>query len=277
LYSTENGSGTLRDLCETAAQYFEISPGEFGALLRRIDSKVEETAGVFEISAARPDSYASLLQKANEALGDIASEQERLVWELEASKAEAEKLSQQLQAANNKLLEEARKDPLTNVANRRMFEMLMNQELHRSQRYHHPIALLFVDIDDFKLLNDQYGHIEGDSALKHIAQTLRNQTRAADIVARYGGEEFVVALVETGESDAEIVAERIRGAVEASPLVLADEDTRAQLTASIGISAWEPPNEPTTVELLVEQADRAMYESKKAGKNRVSVWAPAIA
>jgi len=274
LYAAENGSGTLRDLSEIAADYFDISPGEFGALLRRVDGKVEETAGVFEMTSARPDSYAGLLQKANEALGDIASEQERLVWELEASKAEAEKLSQQLQAANNKLLDEARKDPLTDLANRRMFEMLLNQELHRSQRYHHPIALLFIDIDNFKLLNDHYGHIEGDAALKHIAQTLRNQMRAADIVARYGGEEFVVALVETCESDAQIVAERVRGAIEAAPLVLADQDTRVQITASIGITAWEPPNEPTTVEALVVKADHAMYQSKKAGKNRVSVWEP---
>jgi two-component system cell cycle response regulator len=274
LYAVENGSGTLRDLSETAAHYFDISPGEFAALLRRVDSKVEETAGVFEMTASRPDSYASLLQKANEALGNIATEQERLVWELQASKAEAEKLSQQLQAANNKLLEEARKDPLTDLANRRMFQMLLTQELHRSQRYHHAIALLFIDIDDFKLLNDQYGHLEGDRALKHLAEILEGQVRAADVVARYGGEEFIIALVETSESDARIVAERVRAAIAAAPLVLADQHTQVQITASIGIAAWEPPNEPTTVEALVEQADSAMYQSKKAGKNRVSVWEP---
>jgi len=272
LYSVENGSGTLNNLSELAGRYFDISPGEFGSLLRRVDGKVDETAEVFEIKATRPESYAGLLQKANEALGDIASEQERLVWELEASKAEAEKLSQQLQAANNKLLDEARKDPLTELANRRMFQMLLNQELHRSQRYHHSIALLFIDIDDFKFLNDQYGHIEGDAALKHVAGVLRNQVRGADVVARYGGEEFVIALVETGESNAEIVAERIRAAIEAAPLVLADQDAHVRITASIGISAWEPPDEATSVEALVEQADTAMYQSKKAGKNRVSVW-----
>ena len=274
LYTAEDSKESLEKLNEIAARYFDLSPEELEAFMYRLDRKVEETSAVFEITVPRPDSYANLLEKANAALGDIASEQERLVRELEVSRAEAQKLSQQLRAANNKLLEDSRKDPLTNLANRRMCRMLLDRELERCTRYEHPVALLFIDVDDFKSLNDRHGHLQGDAALRQIAKILRREVRATDVVARYGGEEFVIALVETRESDAKVIAERIRRAIEETPLMLNDRHTQVRLTASIGVAAWEPTSEPTTSETLVEKADSAMYQSKRAGKNRVVVWEP---
>jgi len=272
LYAGDGDDELLEESSEIAERYFDISAKELEALMCRVDRKVEETAGVFEITAPRPDSYANLLQKANLALGEIATEQERLVRELEAAKEEAQKLSEQLRIANNKLLDEARKDTLTDIPNRRTLQLFLEQELERSARYSHPIALLFIDIDNFKAVNDQYGHLEGDAALRQFANILKHEIRAADVVARYGGEEFVVALVETCEADAKLAGERIRRSVEKTPIQLNTGRPPVSLTASVGIAVWEPPQKPIEAEALIEKADRALYQAKRAGKNCVSVY-----
>ena len=274
LYAGDGDGELLEEVNEIAARYFDMGPKELEALMCRVDRRVEETAGVFEITTPRPASYANLLQKANLALGEIASEQERLVKELEAAKEEAQKLSEQLRIANNKLLDEARKDALTDVPNRRTFQMFLEQELERCARYSHPIALLFIDIDNFKAVNDQYGHLEGDAALRQFANILKHEVRAADIVARYGGEEFVAALVETCESDAKLVAERIRRSIEKTSIQLNAGRPPASLTASVGVAVWEPPQKLISAEALIEKADRALYQAKRAGKNCVSVFEP---
>jgi diguanylate cyclase (GGDEF)-like protein len=273
LYAEDNSDELLEEMSAAAARYLNISPKELEALMCRVDRKVEETAGVFEVMAPRPDSYANLLQKANLALGEIANEQEQLVRQLEAAKEEAQKLSEQLRIANNRLLDEARKDTLTEIPNRRTLQMFLEQELERCARYSHSIALLFIDIDNFKAVNDQYGHLEGDTALRQFASILKHEVRAADIVARYGGEEFIVALVETCQSDAKLAAERIRRAIEKTPIQLSTgRPPLVSLTASLGVSVWEPSQMPINAETLIERADRAMYEAKRAGKNCISAF-----
>ncbi len=269
LYSHDGDDALLQELKKEASQYFDISPNEFEALMYRVDTKMEEMSELFELSKSRPNTYANLLEQANLKLGDIVSKQERLLRELEAAKVEAQTLAEQLRIANNKLLEEARRDPLTDLPNRRLFEEFLRKELERSIRYHHPIALLFIDIDDFKSLNDRYGHLEGDSALRQVAHVLGKGVRVSDIVARYGGEEFIVALVETRSTEAMAVAERLRRSIEETPIHSSEGDTPIRLTASIGATTWEPPSQPVSIDELIEEADRAMYRAKKAGKNCV--------
>lgn len=267
---THNGDDTLlQELKKTASQYFNISSDEFEALMYRVDTKMEEMSELFELSKARPTTYANLLEQANVTLGDIVSKQERLLRELEAAKVEAQTLAEQLRIANNQLLEEARRDPLTDLPNRRLFEEFLRKELERSTRYNHPIALLFIDIDDFKSLNDRHGHLEGDSALRKVADVLGQGVRASDIVARYGGEEFIVALVETRSADAMLVAERLRRSIEETPIHSNEDGESIRLTASVGAATWEPPAQPVSINALIERADRAMYQAKRAGKNCV--------
>jgi len=274
LYTLDGNTQSLDELKKVAAEYFDISDKELEAILYRVDRRMEETAELFEITSSRPDTYANLLQKANLELGDIVSEQERLVRELATAKEEAQKLSEQLRIANNKLLDEARKDSLTDLANRRLFEGYLRKELERCVRYSHPISLLFMDIDNFKAVNDCYGHLEGDAVLRQLANIVQHEVRASDMVARYGGEEFLAALVETNAADAMLVAERIRRSVENAPIYLNSARPPARLTVSIGVAVWEPNRKPVSAETLIEESDRAMYQAKRTGKNSIAIYEP---
>jgi len=272
LYSFDSDNTSLKELRDLASDFFDITPRELEALMYRVDSRIEEMSDLFDLSVSRPNTYAHLLEEANLTLSDIVSEQEHLLRELETAKMEAQQLTEQLRMANSRLLDEVRRDVLTGLANRRWFEEFLQSELERSRRYKHPMALLFIDVDDFKLINDEYGHLEGDFALKQVATILRDQVRASDIVARYGGEEFVVMLIETDNSDARLTAERVRCSIEETTICLCNGTMPVNLTVSIGIAAWNPPDASANIGACMERADNAMYEAKRAGKNCVSVW-----
>lgn len=269
LYVSSGEDMLLENLKKLASEYFGLTPKQLEAIMYKVDSVVEQMLEFFDLTTPRPNSYANLLEKANLTLGEIVSEQEHLLRELEAARAEAQKLSEQLRLANNKLLDEARSDALTGLPNRRQFEEFLQKEIERTARYNHPIALLFIDIDDFKSLNDRYGHLEGDSVLKQLAEILRQNVRRSDMMARWGGEEFIAALVETDGAGAQKVAERIRRSIENARIHLDNGVMSLNLTASVGVAVCESPGKLITVNTLIRKADQAMYEAKHLGKNRV--------
>ncbi|MBB6146628.1 diguanylate cyclase (GGDEF)-like protein [Silvibacterium bohemicum] len=154
-------------------------------------------------------------------------------------------------------------DGLTGLMNRRGFDELLEREIQRSQYGSEPIALLLIDLDHFKAINDQFGHQTGDEVIRCMSKLLHAQTRAADSVARYGGEEFVMLLRGSQTGHAESVAERLRNqiaAIEGLPHGIC-------LTASIGIAVYGPDD---TITSLVKRSDDALYRSKRLGRNRVS-------
>ena len=155
-------------------------------------------------------------------------------------------------------------DALTGIANRRTFEATAERELARSARSGEPVALVLVDIDNFKRLNDTYGHREGDEVLRTVASILQGACRTFDTPARYGGEEFAVVLPGCDLAAGHRAAERIREAVAAL-------DHEARVTVSAGVAA--SPRNGTDVDALVRSADGALYESKRTGRNKVSVAA----
>jgi diguanylate cyclase (GGDEF)-like protein len=171
---------------------------------------------------------------------------------------------------------EAQTDPKTSLGRvdwwrRRTEEMLRNSRTQRE-----PMAVLLIDIDHFKQVNDQLGHLVGDEALRAVATILRSAIRTKDVIGRFGGEEFVIALPDTDVADATVTADRLRNAVAASPLaamcagVLDDPDLdpdTLHLTVSIGVAVY--PADGTTVDDLLQRADKAMYVAKAAGRNRV--------
>jgi diguanylate cyclase (GGDEF)-like protein len=162
-------------------------------------------------------------------------------------------------------------DPLTGIMNRRAFLAALDMEQSRSERHGYPMAMLLLDVDHFKAVNDLYGHAMGDQVLVALGRLLAHQARKTDIVGRWGGEEFVVVLSGADEPGARVAGERIRGAVE--DLALFDEKgKRILVRASIGIACLEVND---TGQMLIERADRAMYQAKAGGRNRVVV-APSV-
>lgn len=165
-----------------------------------------------------------------------------------------------------RLEREARTDALTGCANRRWFLELAGHEVARARRYGEEMSLLMLDLDQFKSVNDRYGHAVGDLALKKVADVCRQELREEDVVGRIGGEEFAIMLPETGGNRAMEVAERVRQAVAAAEVPLESEPP-LRLTISIGASALLPGE--ADIGVLLRRADKALYAAKEAGRNRV--------
>jgi len=155
-------------------------------------------------------------------------------------------------------------DPLTQLANRAVGLHSLTKEVFRAQRNRLPLTVMMLDMDDFKNLNDTYGHISGDRALRAAAEVLRRQLRRSDTICRYGGEEFLAILPETSAADASVLATRIFIAVAER-----GDELELPLTVSIGLAELLDPSEPP--ESLLHRADRALYASKATGRNRFSV------
>lgn len=180
-------------------------------------------------------------------------------WERQG---QLERYQHKLEALNVELVHQSQTDSLTGLKNRRAFDSVLGVELSRSQRLAFPLALIMVDVDHFKLFNDDLGHVAGDDALRRVAQTLKVQARNYDHVARYGGEEFVLVLPETNVAEASVAAERIRSAIE-----LTDSPQRP-ITVSVGVALSLAGDTP---ESLIKRADKAMYQAKGRGRNCVVV------
>ncbi len=172
---------------------------------------------------------------------------------------------------NRALAKHAMHDPLTGLANRRAFCTHALQWTAWSARYGHPLALLLLDIDNFKTINDSFGHAAGDSVLTAVAAAIGATTRSSDMASRYGGDEFAIVAPETGLDDARDLAGRLRKAVRSVTVTL-DDGTAIRATVSIGIGVMmEPPGSmPHSLDDLLATADHALYAAKQSGRDRVS-------
>ncbi|MFH1441362.1 MAG: GGDEF domain-containing protein [Candidatus Omnitrophota bacterium] len=159
-------------------------------------------------------------------------------------------------------------DSLTGVLNRRYWLERFTQEIARSNKFKLNFSFLMIDIDYFKNVNDQYGHLVGDGVIKEVAKRIKDNTRQIDLIARYGGEEFAVILIETDKIKAQAAAERIRQSVEEKEIKVYDEVLK--ISISIGISLF--PADGDKKDVLVEKADSALYRVKQSGRNRVCVF-----
>ncbi len=156
----------------------------------------------------------------------------------------------------------ARSDSLTEVANRRGFSELAKREMEKARRNQTSVSVIYFDVDNFKTLNDRFGHAAGDRLLFEVADILKKNVRVIDVVARLGGDEFCILLGETSELAAMAISRKLQGL-----LMDLTESRRFPVTFSIGVATFEKP--PQGVEDLISAADALMYDAKKAGKNQI--------
>jgi diguanylate cyclase (GGDEF)-like protein len=199
--------------------------------------------GVLQVIATKPNAFAQDDVTLVEILARHIFEELRRV-ELEAE-----------------LREQAIRDPLTGLYNRRFLDEVLRRELARAERYGHALSLILIDIDNFKELNDRYGHLVGDEALKRVAKALRENIRRVDYIFRWGGDEFCVILPETNGPGAKEVVRRFQ-----EPFGILAEEPVIRLT--LGYATWDPRKEPTpSVEDLFRRADQLLYEMKRSKPN----------
>ena len=166
-----------------------------------------------------------------------------------------------------RLVHLAATDPLTGLANRRHFLDQMALALARQQRHDTPTALLMIDLDWFKKVNDRYGHATGDEVLRHVAAIMTTSLRRIDLLGRLGGEEFAILLPDTEASGAHEFAERLRQRVAAQPARTAAGEISS--TLSIGVTAFSPQD--SSIDAILARADRALYRAKGQGRDRAEL------
>jgi len=179
-------------------------------------------------------------------------------------------MSRELMVERKKLRNDSQSDALTGLFNMRFFRTQLSEEFSRSQRYGRPLTLLLMDVDNFKAYNDRNGHPAGDIVLKEVSRIFIRNVRGTDIVARYGGEEFVVLLPETPLDAGVSVAEKIRRAVEEHYFPFVSTQGSQKITVSIGVASY-PDVQVSSDQDLIEAADKALYDAKKQGRNRVVI------
>ncbi len=207
----------------------------------------------------------------------LVEESDERLRELETRVATVQLENLELHAKNVLLSEISARDSLTGLYNRWYVMEKIDSEMNRAVRHGHPMALLMIDLDHFKQINDSFGHPAGDQVLRSVGQVLKESCRVYDVPGRYGGEEFCIVLPDTFVKNTTMVAERIRTRLESTPLSVGDNSII--VTASIGIAGMDSVAEEgvLSANALLERADRALYAAKHHGRNRVEMWQPASA
>jgi diguanylate cyclase (GGDEF)-like protein len=167
----------------------------------------------------------------------------------------------------SKLQRDANFDYLSGLLNRRAFQIIAQQSIAASHRYNRQLSLIMLDIDFFKRINDSYGHEVGDSAIKHVSNILKAESRESDCVARIGGEEFVLLLPDTDRDGAEKLANKLRIKVSESPLVAINDEIEITLSGGVASVRLEDKN----IETALSDADEALYRAKRNGRNQVQL------
>jgi diguanylate cyclase len=283
----KNGSLGTYDLDQIHLEYLALSERERkrqDALNFHLDREMDEIAKLVQAHIASSDSYSGSLKHTGASLSASAtpaqvrsaieillsenakmrSQTAKLGSALAESRAQVRKLRTSLERSREKEM----RDPMTNLANRRYFELQMPREIAESRRNGTPMCLALVDIDHFKVINDTFGHPVGDDVLRFFAALLAENVKGRDLAARYGGEEFALILPATAVGNAQQLVQQIMDQLKATNLVLSQGKTPiGRLTASFGIARLRDSDDSET---LLMRADTRLYEAKNAGRNRIA-------
>lgn len=229
-----------------------------------------EIMSLFSIQPGDMKPFSQLMQEAKDELEKLNYSYEQIVLELTQAKRKAEQLATELKQANDSLRELSFRDGLTNLYNHRYFQDFFESEVKKTVKYGQHLALLLLDIDHFKTINDSYGHPAGDNVLIEVGKVLVKLARRCDIVARYGGEEFAIILPETGLSSAKVLAQRLRRGIE--QISIEHESRQINITVSIGLISTEQTAFPINRNSLLNGCDQALYNAKNNGRNCIEVF-----
>ncbi|WP_027848567.1 sensor domain-containing diguanylate cyclase [Marinospirillum minutulum] len=255
---------------QASQDYLGMDEQQFSHLLLGIQDKLPEVTKLFEISApAKIDTY-NLLQEAKQLL---VERNLRMMQKLEKQQREIDELRKN----SEKLKEQLKKDPLTGIFNRQFTEKKLNKYFATMPSIDNCLAVVFIDLDFFKTINDQYGHALGDAALRAFASTLEQELDVGCMAGRYGGEEFVVLMPGYSQEKALIFAKRLQEHLAITPLLSHNKED-IYISASMGLAVHDlrEPNNPDQqfedADSLVKAADQAMYSAKRTGRNRILLY-----
>ena len=212
--------------------------------------------------ANRDDELGLLTSTFNEMMDRLRSNQ----LEIEQDRIRLAEKNEELQHANEILSQLSITDGLTKLHNHRYFQDYLTREIKRVSRTRDPLAMILLDIDDFKQLNDTYGHAAGDEVLTSLAAIMNDTARESDLIARYGGEEFVILMPNTDLAGAVHLAEKLRMSVESTRLIIGDGMKPIEITISLGVAVYAGDRRR-----FFAEADKALYQAKGAGKNCVII------
>lgn len=239
-------------------------------ILERITTEIRETADAFGFHIENQKSVEQILQEANAALSIINLTYDQMNRELIAAKVQLQKLNKELEESKKHLEKLVQLDSLTGVYNHGYFQVYLENEISLSVRKDTAISLILADVDNFKIFNDTYGHQTGDFILKELCNLMRKSLRSYDVIARYGGEEFAIVLIETTGKDALCVAEKLCQSISSHNFIY--NNKTFHVTISCGIAEIRPAVDNFTKNNLIDFADKALFDSKKKGRNSVTLY-----
>jgi diguanylate cyclase (GGDEF)-like protein len=260
VFSSINPARHIMRAREQMAERFKLSQDDIEALLAEIGASTREAARLFELNIGQNRSYQEILDEAQQTLIQLSLQSQQQV--------------QTIRKENETLQVKATTDPLTGLANRARFNDFFDDQFARAYKQQRPLAVLFLDIDHFKKVNDTYGHQAGDEVLKRVGKLLKLAVRNIDLAARYGGEEFAVVLTETDSNAAAQMADEIRQALESEQIHFDNKVLR--ITGSIGVAGTDRTRIFSQSGQLTNAADRAVYAAKAAGRNCVRLFRPKV-